>query len=104
MRSITPIIVYVWFGQGVGTSPNYKTMAQTVKDFREFVGIAGRKDITKATVKRNLDGSTKFKLRGPHGLYTLTEYDASRAQKIIQTFPPDLEVVTIGAKAPKEEY
>lgn len=71
-------------------------MAQTVKDIRELVVIAGRKDITKAVVKRNLDGSTKFKLRGPHGLYTLTENDSARAEKIIQAFPPDLEVERIG--------
>lgn len=72
-------------------------MAKTIKDFREFVSIAGRKDITKATVKKNTDGSTKFKLRSPHELYTLIEFDSARAEKIIQTFPPDLKVERIGS-------
>lgn len=74
-------------------------MAHTVKDFREFVSYATRQDITKAVVKKNANGETKFKLHGPHKVYTLTEADEARAQKIIQTLPPDLEVTTISSKS-----
>ena len=59
-------------------------MAQQLQDYRALLELAKRKDVVKAVFKRNADGSTKFKLRGAHKEYTLTEPDAARAEKLVQ--------------------
>lgn len=77
-------------------------MPRPVKDIRELMTLASRKDIQSAVVKKNPKSVTKFKLRGSRYQYTLAVGDADRAQKIIQSLPPTLEVTTIEKKAPKK--
>eukprot|EP00341_Mesodinium_pulex_P006438 CAMPEP_0116914832 /NCGR_PEP_ID=MMETSP0467-20121206/17561_1 /TAXON_ID=283647 /ORGANISM="Mesodinium pulex, Strain SPMC105" /LENGTH=70 /DNA_ID=CAMNT_0004591367 /DNA_START=71 /DNA_END=283 /DNA_ORIENTATION=+ len=65
-------------------------MAKAVTDIRDFLAKARRKDATKLKIKKNKDGSVKFKIRCTRFLYTLKVDDADKAAKLEQTLPPAL--------------
>ncbi|CEJ00801.1 Putative 60S ribosomal protein L38 [Rhizopus microsporus] len=62
-----------------------------IKDIKEFLEIARRKDAKSARVKKNAD-SVKFKVRCSRYLYTLVVKDKSKANKLRQSLPPALVV------------
>jgi large subunit ribosomal protein L38e len=72
-------------------------MPKEIKDLKEFIKIMRRekKHLPKAekiTIKKNKKNSvTKFKLRTPKFLYTLMVNDITRAEKIMQSIPPNLK-------------
>ncbi|RCH86469.1 60S ribosomal protein L38 [Rhizopus stolonifer] len=65
-----------------------------IKDIKEFLEIARRKDAKSARVKKNAD-SIKFKVRCSRYLYTLVVKDKSKASKLRQSLPPALVVQEI---------
>ena len=73
-------------------------MPKEIKDLKEFIKIMRRekKHLPKAekiTIKKNKKNSvTKFKLRTPKFLYTLMVNDVTRADKIMQSIPPNLRL------------
>ena len=72
-------------------------MAKEIKDLKEFIKIMRRekKHLPKAekiTIKKNKKTTvTKFKLRTPRYLYTLMVDDRVKAEKIMQSIPPNLK-------------
>ncbi|KAG2207480.1 hypothetical protein INT47_004228 [Mucor saturninus] len=69
-------------------------MPQQIKDIKQFLEIARRKDAQSARVKKNSD-SIKFKVRCSKYLYTLVVKDKAKASKLRQSLPPALTVVEI---------
>ncbi|KAG1313914.1 hypothetical protein G6F64_001885 [Rhizopus arrhizus] len=65
-----------------------------IKDIKEFLEIARRKDAKSARVKKNAD-NVKFKVRCSRYLYTLVVKDKSKANKLRQSLPPALVVQEI---------
>ncbi|PHZ12486.1 uncharacterized protein RHIMIDRAFT_237412 [Rhizopus microsporus ATCC 52813] len=65
-----------------------------IKDIKEFLEIARRKDAKSARIKKNAD-SVKFKVRCSRYLYTLVVKDKSKANKLKQSLPPALDVKDI---------
>ncbi|KAI8368100.1 60S ribosomal protein L38 [Radiomyces spectabilis] len=66
-------------------------MPQQIKDIKQFLEIARRKDAKSARIKKNAD-STKFKVRCSRYLYTLVVKDKQKATKLKQSLPPALVV------------
>ncbi|KAI7885761.1 60S ribosomal protein L38, partial [Lichtheimia hyalospora FSU 10163] len=62
---------------------------QQIKDIKQFLEIARRKDAKSAVVKKNT-GSVKFKVRCSRYLYTLVVNDKSKATKLKQSLPPSM--------------
>ncbi|KAG0171426.1 60S ribosomal protein L38 [Apophysomyces sp. BC1015] len=66
-------------------------MPQQIKDIKQFLEIARRKDAKSARIKKNAD-SIKFKVRCSRYLYTLVVKDKQKANKLRQSLPPALVV------------
>ena len=70
-----------------------------IKDLKEFIKMMRREKAylpkpDKITIKKNKKtGVTKLKLRTPRYLYTHTVDDRSKADKIMQSIPPNLKKV-----------
>ncbi|ORY97746.1 60S ribosomal protein L38 [Syncephalastrum racemosum] len=62
-------------------------MPKQIKDIKEFLEIARRKDAKSARIKKNED-SIKFKVRCSRYLYTLVVKDKAKASKLKQSLPP----------------
>ncbi|CEL53647.1 60S ribosomal protein L38 OS=Ixodes scapularis GN=RpL38 PE=3 SV=1 [Rhizoctonia solani AG-1 IB] len=85
-------------------------MPKEVRDIKEFIQIATRKDAKSARVKKTppkVAGGkavTKFKIRCSRYLYTLALDDAEKAEKLKQSLPPGLEVqeLTASTKSKKK--
>ncbi|EIM23839.1 hypothetical protein E3Q22_03966 [Wallemia mellicola] len=85
-------------------------MPQEIKDIKNFLEIARRKDARSARIKKTktigAKGEsaqlTKFKIRCSRYLYTLVVSDAEKAEKLKQSLPPTLNVEEIGKAAPKK--
>jgi len=83
-------------------------MPKEIRDIRQFIEIAQRKDASQARIKKiasKVAGGkqqTKFKLRCSRYLYTLSVDDPEKAEKLKQSLPPGLNVVEI-KKAPKKK-
>ncbi|CDJ62255.1 hypothetical protein, conserved [Eimeria necatrix] len=87
-------------------------MARELRDIREFLQTARRKDARKVVIHRSLrrpKGApfaaaaaaaviTKFKIRCSKHLYTLVVTDKAKAQKIEGSLPPSLKQQVIPAK------
>ncbi|KAJ8658089.1 60S ribosomal protein L38 [Lichtheimia ornata] len=69
-------------------------MPKQIKDIKQFLEIARRKDAKSARVKKNAD-SVKFKVRCSSYLYTLVVKDKSKANKLRQSLPPALAIEEI---------
>ncbi|KAL8429643.1 hypothetical protein Efla_004906 [Eimeria flavescens] len=87
-------------------------MAREIKDIREFLQTARRKDARKVVILRSMRRPknqpfaassagvlvTKFKIRCAKHLYTLVVADKTKAQKIEGSLPPSLKQQVIPAK------
>ncbi|KAI9493759.1 60S ribosomal protein L38 [Zychaea mexicana] len=62
-----------------------------IKDIKQFLEIARRKDAQSARIKKNAE-SVKFKVRCSRYLYTLVVSDKQKANKLRQSLPPALTV------------
>ncbi|KAI9290842.1 60S ribosomal protein L38 [Neoconidiobolus thromboides FSU 785] len=69
-------------------------MPKQVSDIKQFLEIARRADAKSARVKKN-GKQIKFKVRCSKYLYTLVVNDATKAEKLKQSLPPNLEVTTV---------
>ncbi|WP_411027006.1 eL38 family ribosomal protein, partial [Salmonella sp. s55044] len=69
-------------------------MPKEVKEIKNFLLIARRKDARSVKIKKNPD-NWKFKVRCSRYLYTLVIKDSERAEKLRQSLPPDLQVKDI---------
>ncbi|KAJ7489473.1 ribosomal protein L38e [Mycena latifolia] len=83
-------------------------MPKEIRDIKQFIEIARRKDASQARIKKiaakTAGGKqqTKFKLRCSRYLYTLSVDDPEKAEKLKQSLPPGLNVVEI-KKTPKKK-
>ncbi|KAI5831092.1 ribosomal protein L38e [Schizophyllum commune] len=72
-------------------------MPKEIRDIKQFIQIAMRKDATQARIKKTVPKKgqkqqTKFKVRCSRYLYTLTVDDPEKAEKLKLGLPPGLEV------------
>jgi len=76
-------------------------MPKEIRDIKQFIEIARRKDATQARIKKiasRVAGGkqqTKFKVRCSRYLYTLSLDDPEKADKLKQSLPPGLSVVEV---------
>ncbi|CAF1323069.1 unnamed protein product [Adineta steineri] len=79
-------------------------MPKEIKDIKDFLLIARRKDAKSVIIKRNPErntrqANTKFKLRASRYLYTLLLNDKEKTEKLKQSLPPGLNVKEVKPKA-----
>ncbi|KAJ3037579.1 60S ribosomal protein L38 [Rhizophlyctis rosea] len=65
-------------------------MPKQVKEIKEFLLTARRKDAKSVKIKKN-GSQYKFKVRCSKYLYTLIVADAEKAEKLRQSLPPGLD-------------
>jgi len=76
-------------------------MPKEIRDIKQFIEIARRKDASAARIKKitpRVAGGktkTKFKIRCSRYLYTLSLDDPEKAEKLKQSLPPGLNVVEV---------
>ncbi|KAH9896549.1 ribosomal protein L38e [Cubamyces lactineus] len=76
-------------------------MPKEIRDIKQFIDIARRKDAKEARIKKiasRVPGGktkTKFKIRCSRYLYTLSLDDPEKASKLQQSLPPGLNVQEI---------
>ena len=70
-------------------------MPKEIKDVRDFITTARRKDASLIKIKKNPSGETKFKVRCSKYLYTLVVKDSAKADKLIKTLPPGIKLEKI---------
>jgi len=79
----------------------FDAMPKEIRDIKQFIEIARRKDATQARIKKiasKVAGGkqqTKFKVRCSRYLYTLSLDDPEKADKLKQSLPPGLSVVEV---------
>merc|ERR1712228_245315 len=73
----------------------YITMAREIKEIKEFLLTARRKDAKSVKIMKKKDHSVKFKVRCSRYLYTLKVSDREKAEKLRQSLPPGLLVKDI---------
>ncbi|CAI5450463.1 unnamed protein product [Caenorhabditis angaria] len=66
-------------------------MPKEIKEIKEFLVKARRKDAKSVKIKRN-SNNTKFKVRCSKYLYTLVVGDKDKAEKLKQSLPPGIQV------------
>ncbi|XP_011304303.1 60S ribosomal protein L38 [Fopius arisanus] len=67
------------------------TMPREIKEIKDFLLKARRKDAKSVKIKKNAD-NVKFKVRCSRFLYTLVITDKEKAEKLKQSLPPGLQV------------
>ncbi|TFY65723.1 hypothetical protein EVG20_g5365 [Dentipellis fragilis] len=83
-------------------------MPKEIRDIKQFIDIARRKDARAARIKKIAPSApgakerTKFKVRCSRYLYTLSLDDPEKAEKLKQSLPPGLQIDEI-KKAPKKK-
>jgi large subunit ribosomal protein L38e len=70
-------------------------MPKQIKEIKEFLVIARRKDAKEVRIKKLKNGSTKFKVRCARYLYTLTITDPSKVEKLKQSLPPGMLLLAL---------
>jgi len=76
-------------------------MPKEIRDIKQFIEIARRKDASAARIKKVAPrvaggkAKTKFKIRCSRYLYTLSLDDTEKAEKLKQSLPPGLNVVEV---------
>lgn len=70
-------------------------MPKEIKEIKDFLLTARRKDAKSVKIKKNKDSVTKFKVRCSRYLYTLVINDREKAEKLKQSLPPGLQVKEI---------
>ncbi|CAI2352998.1 unnamed protein product [Caenorhabditis sp. 36 PRJEB53466] len=66
-------------------------MPKEIKEIKEFLVKARRKDAKSVKIKKN-SNNTKFKVRCATYLYTLVVADKDKAEKLKQSLPPGIQV------------
>jgi len=69
-------------------------MAKQIKEIKDFLLTARRKDAKWVKIKKN-KGEVKFKVRCSRYLYTLVVTDQEKVEKLRQSLPPSLTVKDI---------
>ena len=77
------------------THPPPSQQPKQINEIKDFLLTARRKDARSVKIKKT-GTKTKFKVRCSKYLYTLCVDDQNKANKLKQSLPPGLEVVTIG--------
>ncbi len=77
------------------TDPPPFQQPKQINEIKDFLLTARRKDARSVKIKKT-GTKTKFKVRCSKYLYTLCVDDQNKANKLKQSLPPGLEVVTIG--------
>ena len=72
-------------------------MPQEIKEIKDFLLKARRKDAKSVKIKKNIE-NVKFKVRCSRFLYTLVITDKEKAEKLKQSLPPGLQVKEIKCK------
>ncbi|KAI9352458.1 putative 60S ribosomal protein L38 [Zopfochytrium polystomum] len=72
-------------------------MPKQIKEIKEFLVTARRKDAKSVNIKKN-GSQYKFKVRCSRYLYTLVVADREKAEKLRQSLPPGLTVKDVDAK------
>jgi len=73
-------------------------MPKEIRDIKQFIEIARRKDASAARIKKVAPrvaggkAKTKFKIRCSRYLYTLSLDDTEKAEKLKQSLPPGLKI------------
>merc|ERR1712189_138969 len=70
-------------------------MAREIKEIKEFLLTARRKDAKSVKIMKKKDNTVKFKVRCSRYLYTLKVDDKEKAEKLRQSLPPGLLVKDI---------
>lgn len=70
-------------------------MPKEIKEIKDFLLTARRRDAKSVMIKKNKDAVTKFKVRCSRYLYTLVINDKEKAEKLKQSLPPGLQVKEI---------
>uniref|UniRef100_T2ME20 Large ribosomal subunit protein eL38 n=1 Tax=Hydra vulgaris TaxID=6087 RepID=T2ME20_HYDVU len=70
-------------------------MPREIKEIKDFLLTARRKDARSVKIMKKKDNSVKFKVRCSRNLYTLTVQDKEKAEKLKQSLPPGLQVKDI---------
>merc|ERR1711929_19417 len=78
------------------SSSSNKTMAREIKEIKDFLLTARRKDAKSVKIMKKKDNTVKFKVRCSRYLYTLKVSDKEKAAKLRQSLPPGLLVKDIG--------
>merc|ERR1712221_21014 len=73
-----------------------KNMAREIKEIKDFLLTARRKDAKSVKIMKKKDNTVKFKVRCSRYLYTLKVSDKEKAAKLRQSLPPGLLVKDIG--------
>ncbi|KAL4107838.1 hypothetical protein QTP88_018121 [Uroleucon formosanum] len=76
---------------------NQQIMPQEIKEIKDFLLKARRKDAKSVKIKKNIE-NVKFKVRCSRFLYTLVITDKEKAEKLKQSLPPGLQVKEIKCK------
>ncbi|UYV72697.1 RPL38 [Cordylochernes scorpioides] len=71
-------------------------MPKQIKEIKDFLLTARRKDAKTVKIKKNKD-NVKFKVRCSRHLHTLVIQDREKAEKLKQSLPPGLQVKEINA-------
>ncbi|KNB44163.1 60S ribosomal protein L38 [Blastocystis sp. subtype 4] len=66
-------------------------LPKEIKDVRDFITCARRKDASLIKIKKNPTGETKFKVRCSKYLYTLVIKDAAKAERLAKSLPPTIK-------------
>ncbi|UYV72698.1 RPL38, partial [Cordylochernes scorpioides] len=69
-------------------------MPKQIKEIKDFLLTARRKDAKTVKIKKNKD-NVKFKVRCSRHLHTLVIQDREKAEKLKQSLPPGLQVKEI---------
>jgi len=83
-------------------------MPKEIRDIKEFIDIARRKDASAARIKKiapRVAGGktrTKFKIRCTRYLYTLALDDPEKAEKLKASLPPGLNIVEVDGTPKKK--
>ncbi|XP_054283773.1 60S ribosomal protein L38 isoform X1 [Macrosteles quadrilineatus] len=64
-------------------------MPREIKEIKDFLLKARRKDAKSVKIKKNPE-NTKFKVRCSRFLYTLVIRDKEKAEKLKQSLPPEI--------------
>merc|ERR1711894_860476 len=71
-------------------------MPLEIKEIKDFLLTARRKDAKSVKIMKKKDNTVKFKVRCSRYLYTLKVSDKEKATKLRQSLPPGLVVKDIG--------
>ncbi|XP_063618305.1 large ribosomal subunit protein eL38 [Cydia splendana] len=85
------LIKLVFFLQLLVILWNNFNMPREIKDIKDFLLKARRKDAKSVKIKKNPE-NVKFKVRCSRFLYTLVITDKEKAEKLKQSLPPGLQV------------